>query len=71
MDKKRLEQDAKEYRTMLINGKVDIENARDMIQPYINIINKDREKISKAYNRYIPMLTFEEFIKKGIDICSN
>ena len=42
-----------------------------MIQPYINIINKDREKISKAYNRYIPMLTFEEFIKKGIDICSN
>lgn len=71
MDKRKLEQDAKEYRTMLINGNIDIENAKDIIQSYINIVNKDREKISKAYNRYIPMLTFEEFIKKGIDICSN
>lgn len=71
MDKKKLEQDTKEYRTMLINGNIDIESAKDAIQPYINIVNKDREKISKAYNRYIPMLTFEEFIKKGIDICSN
>lgn len=58
-----LKRQAEFYRNRYIDGEVSIELARDMIMPYINILTLEREKLSKAYGRYLPSVTFEKFMK--------
>ena len=58
-----LKRQAEFYRNRYIDGEVSIELARDMIMPYINILTLERDKLSKAYGRYLPPITFDKFIK--------
>lgn len=58
-----LKQQAEFYKKEYINGNIDVEFAKEMIMPYINLLSIDRNKLSKAYNRYLPNITFEKFIK--------
>lgn len=58
-----LKRQAEFYRQRYFDGDVSIEIAKEMIMPYINLLNIDNEKISKAYGRYLPPITFDKFIK--------
>lgn len=63
MDKELLKKQAEYYREMFMAGYVTKDNAINMIQPYLNLINKDSENIAKAYGRYFRKITFEDYIK--------
>ena len=63
MNKVNLKKQAEYYKTIYNSGYIDIEMAREMIQPYLNVINAEREKIAKGYGRYFEKITFEKFIK--------
>ena len=58
-----LKRQAEFYRQRYFDGDISIEVAKEMIMPYINLLNIDNEKISKAYGRYLPPVTFEKFMK--------
>ena len=58
-----LKRQAEFYRQRYFDGDISIEVAKEMIMPYINLLNIDNEKISKAYGRYLPPITFDKFIK--------
>lgn len=58
-----LKRQAEFYRQRYFDGDISIEVAKEMIMPYINLLNIDNEKISKAYGRYLPLITFDKFIK--------
>lgn len=62
-NRENLKRQAEFYRNRYIDGEVSIELARNMIMPYINILTLEREKLSKAYGRYLPSVTFEKFMK--------
>lgn len=62
-NRENLKRQAEFYKDKYIDGEVSIELARDMIMPYINILTLEREKLSKAYGRYLPPITFDKFIK--------
>lgn len=62
-NRENLKRQAEFYRDRYIDGEVSIELARDMIMPYINMLTLEREKLSKAYGRYLPSVTFEKFMK--------
>ena len=61
--KGKLKEQAEFYRQLFLDGEIDVIYAKDMIMPYINLLNTDNEKISKAYGRYLPPITFDKFIK--------
>lgn len=58
-----LKRQAEFYKQRYFDGDISIEIAKEMIMPYINLLNIDNEKISKAYGRYLPPITFDKFIK--------
>lgn len=58
-----LKRQAEFYKQRYFDGDISIEIAKEMIMPYINLLNTDNEKISKAYGRYLPPITFDKFIK--------
>ena len=58
-----LKNQAEFYKEKFYNGEVSIELAKEMIMPYVNLLNIEREKLSKAYGRYLPAITFEKFLK--------
>lgn len=58
-----LKQQAEFYKNEYFNGNINIDVAKEMIMPYINILCMEREKLSKAYGRYLPPITFEKFMK--------
>lgn len=62
-NRENLKRQAEFYRDRYIDGEVSIELAKNMIMPYINILTLEREKLSKAYGRYLPSVTFEKFMK--------
>lgn len=62
-NRENLKRQAEFYRDRYFDGEISIELARDMIMPYINILILEREKLSKAYGRYLPSITFEKFMK--------
>ena len=59
----KLKEQAEFYKQLFLDGEIDVVYAKDMIMPYINILNREREKLSKAYGRYLPTITFDKFIK--------
>lgn len=61
--KKNLENQANFYKRLYLDGEIDINTTINMVMPYINLINNERCKISKAYGQYLPNLTFEKFMK--------
>lgn len=61
--KENLKNQAEFYKELYINGEMDIETTINMVMPYINLINIERQKISKAYGQYLPTITFEKFMK--------
>lgn len=58
-----LKNQAEFYKKRFYDGEVNIEIAKEMIMPYINLLNLEREKLSKAYGRYLSPITFEKFLK--------
>lgn len=58
-----LKNQAEFYKKRFYDSEVSLEMAREMIMPYINLLNIEREKLSKAYGRYLPTITFEKFLK--------
>lgn len=58
-----LKRQAEFYKQRYFDGDISIEVAKEMIMPYINLLNIDNDKISKAYGRYLPPITFDKFIK--------
>lgn len=58
-----LKNQAEFYKKLYLDGEIDINITREMVMPYINILCLEREKLSKAYGRYLPPITFEKFMK--------
>ena len=58
-----LKNQAEFYKKLYFDGEMDINTTREMVMPYINILCMEREKLSKAYGRYLPKITFEKFMK--------
>lgn len=58
-----LKNQAEFYKKLYLDGEMDINITREMVMPYINILCLEREKLSKAYGRYLPPITFEKFMK--------
>jgi hypothetical protein len=61
--REKLKAQAEFFRQLFLDGEIDIAYAKEMIMPYINLLCIEREKLSKAYGRYLPTVTFEKFIK--------
>lgn len=61
--KEKLKEQAEFYRQLFLDGEIDIIYAKEMIMPYINVLNREREKLSKAYGQYLSTITFEKFLK--------
>lgn len=68
MEKELLKKQAEFYKKMFIDGYVDRLTAQNMIQPYLNVINMDMQKIARGYGRYFEKITFEKYIKM-LDKC--
>lgn len=60
--KDELRKQAEYYKQLYLNGEISEEEARKMIQPYLNVINKSIREIEKAYRLYIQEQTFEKFM---------
>ena len=58
-----LRNQAEIYKEKYYNGEISVDDAREMIMPYINILCLERKKLSKAYGRYLPTITFEKFMR--------
>lgn len=65
MKKEELKQQAEYYRNLYRSGHIDYDTAKNMIQPYLNMLNTDYRNITKAYGRIYKEITFSEYIKKG------
>ena len=63
-NRENLKKQAEFYKDRFYGGEISLLMAKDMIMPYINLINIERKKLSKAYGRYLPTITFEEFMKR-------
>ncbi len=61
--REKLKAQAEFYKQLFLDNEIDISYAKEMIMPYINMLNIEKEKLSKAYGRYLPTITFEKFIK--------
>ena len=64
MDREQLKKQAEYYKEMFIAGYITKECAMNMINPYLNLINRDNKNIAKAYGRYFQEKTFEDFINR-------
>lgn len=64
-NRENLKRQAEFYRDRYFEGVVSIDLAKEMIMPYINILCIEREKLSKAYGRYLPPVTFEKFMRNN------
>ena len=62
-NRENLKQQAEFYKKLYFDGEIDIYTTKEMVTPYINILCLEREKLSKAYGRYLPPVTFEKFMK--------
>ena len=60
--KEELRKQAEHYKELYLNGKVSEEKAREMIQPYLNVINASIKEVARAYHLYIKEQTFEKFM---------
>ena len=60
--KEELRKQAEHYKELFLKGEVSEEKAREMIQPYINIINASIKEVERAYRLYIKEQTFEKFM---------
>ena len=58
-----LKRQAEFYKERYFDNDISIELAREMIMPYINLLNIERKKLSKAYGQYLPPITFEKFMR--------
>ena len=65
MNKEQLKKQAEYYRQMYMAGYVTRDNAIEMIQPYLNLMNRDLQNVAKAYGRYFRAITFEDFVKNS------
>ena len=60
--KEELRKQAEYYKELFLKGEVSEEKAREMIQPYINVINASIKEVERAYRLYIKEQTFEKFM---------
>ena len=60
--KEQLRKQAEHYKELYRNGEISEEEAREMIQPYLNIINASIREVERAYRLYIKEQTFEKFM---------
>ena len=61
--KSELKERAEHYKSLYRQGQVSEEEARQMIQPYIEILNHSIRELARAYRIYIKEQTFEDFMK--------
>ncbi|UDY80734.1 hypothetical protein [Geobacillus phage GR1] len=54
---------AQEAKALYKTGKINREQARAEIEPYINLFNKKSKEIAKKYNLKPKMLTFASFVR--------
>ena len=60
--KDELRKQAEYYKELYLNGTISEEKAREMIQPYLNVINTSIREVERAYHLYIKEQTFEKFM---------
>ena len=60
--KEKLKKQAYLYKKMYLNGEVTEEQAREKIQPYLNVINAILRRIARGYRLYFKEQTFEKFM---------
>lgn len=60
--KSELKEQAERYKDLYRQGKVSQEEAMEMAQPYLNLLNCSIHKLAKAYNIYIKEQTFKDFM---------
>ena len=58
-----LKKQAEYYRNMYISGYIDEITAKNMIEPYLNVMNNTMQKISKSYGRYFEKITFKKYLE--------
>lgn len=60
--KEELRKQAEYYKELYRNGEISEEKAREMIQPYLNVINTSIREVERTYRLYIKEQTFEKFM---------
>lgn len=60
--KDELRKKAEYYKELYLKGEISEEKAREMIQPYINVLNLSIKEVRRAYGLYIKEQTFEKFM---------
>ena len=54
---------AQKARTLYNTGKIDRKQAKEEIDPYINLFNKKSKEIAKKYNLKPKLITFSSFVR--------
>ena len=60
--KEELRKQAEYYKELYCKGEISEEKAKEMIQPYLNVINASIREVERAYRLYIKEQTFEKFM---------
>lgn len=60
--KEELRKQAEYCKQQYLNGEISEEQARETIQPYLNVINFSIREVERAYKLYIKEQTFENFM---------
>lgn len=60
--KEELRKQAEYYKELFFKGEISEEKAREMVQPYINVLNLSIKEVRRAYGLYIKEQTFEKFM---------
>ena len=61
--KDELRKQAEHYKELYIKGEISQQEAEEMIQPYLNVLNFSIRRVGKAYRMYIKEQTFDDFMK--------
>ena len=60
--KEKLKKRAYLYKKLYLNHEVTEEQAREMIEPYLHVINESLRRVARGYRLYFQRQTFEKFM---------
>lgn len=63
MDKVKLQMQAEHYRFLYQTNQCDRETSKEMIQPYLDLINEKSKEIAKKYNQRAKLVNFASYVR--------
>lgn len=63
MDKEEARMQAEYYRSLYRSNQCSRDKAKEMIQPYLDLVNEKSKEIAKKYNQRPKFITFNPYVR--------